>query len=203
MYFARSLWYISSEIEDFLHRIGGENNVRDYQRSKVYKAEREFIKDLDDYTGCLRDTVFEKSFDSVDDISKYVDDIVDSDWFKRCYCFRRAVTIKDGRGRSRPAGSFSSYTMWMPRWARSEVIVLHELAHIMYTHTLSLAIEFRETNYKENKESAHGREFVKRFIWLVGHVMGSDAAQQLSVRMLRNRVAIYGTDAEHFARLGQ
>lgn len=64
---------------------------------------------------------------TVADCQRYVDAIVGSDWWT-ARCRRTRIVVDDGRGR-RYAWARWDGKIVLPRWARTEETILHELAH--------------------------------------------------------------------------
>jgi len=126
--------------------------LRDTQRSKVYKAE-------------WRIPNRGKKFETMDEVNAYVEHICRSSFWKKMKG-ARAIDIKDGRGR-RSACAFDTITIALPKWARQEIVILHEL-----THTL---VNF---DY-HNPVPCHGREFTSTMLKLVKRYMGKKAHEEL------------------------
>lgn len=136
--------------------------VRDSQRSKVYKAET------------VIHNIGEK-FETVNDVSIYLRKIMNSDWFQQRYPEKTWFDIRDGRGTRYARGSNLSYGgvyMNLPRWARRESVILHELAH----------------GLQPANTAWHGREFCAIYIELVGRFMGKEAEKKLRESFKANRV---------------
>jgi len=106
--------------------------MRDSQRSKVYSWERTLpTKEL--------------SLDECRDLIT-----------KACRYYGKVVpVVKDGRGTAYARGY--SYEINLPRWARTTVTVLHEVAHSIHT------------KYRQGDEATHGKEFMRIFIDLLAH----------------------------------
>ena len=139
--------------------------ARDSQCSKVYKAERTLPQ-------------HSQNGMSIEDVREFVDKIMDSRWLKGKYpdAYEYGkVVVKDGRGRRKAGGCHSYITM--PKWSRSKMIVLHELAH---------AITERECGYPP--VAWHGREFCSIFIALVRRWMGKDVGRDLKAAYKKYRV---------------
>lgn len=137
---------------------------RDTQRKKLYRAER-----------CV-DLV--KRFESLGKVDLYLARVFSHKWFQRHHPRARMYLVEDGRGRRHAAGSSRGTTclMWLPRHARSEKTVLHELAHGL-------------TNLKHGHGTAwHGHEFARIYLDLVRHYAGKEAADQLRAGYKKHRV---------------
>ena len=107
--------------------------MRDQQREKVYRGERQRFGDAI-YTERL----------SLDQCRQLAASL-----------YGKRVIVKDGRGR-RNACAFnrSLPTIALPRWARNEIVVAHEVAHL---HT-----------FRAGKDlPAHGSTFMRKYLNLL------------------------------------
>jgi putative metallohydrolase (TIGR04338 family) len=139
---------------------------RDFQRSRVYAAEREL-----DGTPTHR---------KLAECQAFVDKVLRSKWW-RSRGGESGIVVEDGRGRSRACYQSGFFSMTgrgirppvvkLPRWARSELVILHELAHSL-----------------TNGGPWHGREFARNFLALVGRFMGREAATALRESYRKHRV---------------
>ena len=127
------------------------NKYRDFQRSKVYAAERKMKTWYNDAVISQLPTVEWNTF------LIYVRDITMTSWWKsrfgRDYYH---IVVRDGRAQRRATGGFGSIDM--PRWSRSPIIICHELAHAV-----------------GNWGDKHGPEFCERFLWIVYNQLGEEA----------------------------
>jgi len=87
---------------------------RDWQRTKVYSAER---------------VVRRGAPMSYADTLRFVAKVLNSATFQRRWGVR-TLEVRDGRGRTRAAAYGSSY-ITLPDWARTRDVVLHEIAHTL------------------------------------------------------------------------
>jgi putative metallohydrolase (TIGR04338 family) len=119
---------------------------RDTQRGKLYAAERV----------CQPP---EPEFRTVIDCQVFVDEVIAEhrEWFWPKY-----VCVQDGRGRRSACASFD--TISVPRWARTRIVILHELAHIITPPPFAW----------------HGPEFALNFLKLVRSVLGFDQYNKLA-----------------------
>lgn len=129
---------------------------RDFQRDKVYKA-----------THALPHG---QHFETIAEVKVYLDNIVALDWLQDLYGRTHAgyampeITLRDGRGRRKAGAGWDwqdQYFISLPRWARYEAMILHELAHIL----------------APRQAAWHGEEFVGIFLALVDHIMDVDATE--------------------------
>jgi hypothetical protein len=76
-----------------------------------------------------------------------------------------APRVKDGRGRSNAGWIVGQYALTLPKWARIQVVALHECAHWITDrlHTRNVAI--------------HGREFLATFMYLLAKFGGLSLAE--------------------------
>lgn len=167
--------------------------TRDSQRSKVYEAE-----------GCILDkrilngSVPEhgRVFDSIHEVRDYVNALLDEAWWKR-RSLVATVTVGDGRGHRR-AVSYDGH-IEIPRWARTEGVVLHEMAHEMSNYPRPWLLGTDSTwddawrLWADDRDLAakrstwprkfgtyagfagHGRLFARCFLDLVQHKIGKEA----------------------------
>lgn len=132
-----SLWRHQTRMPDGLDR--------DWQRNKVYTAER---------------LVRVGRAMSWPDTLRFVAKVLNSAKFQRRWG-RWGVEVRDGRGRVKAAAYGSRY-ITLPGWARTEDVVLHELAHILCPGW-----------------EQHGRLFARTYLELVKLFMGKDQHDRL------------------------
>lgn len=140
--------------------------LRDSQRSKVYRAE------------CIALADRSERLETVPEMQQYVDKILRSRWFKGKWDYL-AIQVKDGRGRSRACGGYYGFGtgyIKMPKWSRTRYVVLHEMAHVI------TGMEHR------SEGTIHGRRFMRVYLALVGRWMGKAAAADLRSRCKEHRV---------------
>ncbi len=138
--------------------------VRDSQRSKVYKAEKVLLP----LAAPLRE---------VKDVECFIKKQMARKAITRRYpSATRATEVKDGRGR-RHACAFGGYAISLPIWARNEAIVIHEMAHIVTNR-----------HYGERGLASHGWQFCAVFLDLVRFIMGNEAHDALKVSFKANKV---------------
>jgi len=145
---------------------------RDSQRSKLYRAE-DFLMGKG------------QSWETTAEIQAYVDHLVSLAWFQRRWPLA-AIAVNDGRGRRSACGStrralsgkYYGYIK-LPRWARTQSVVLHEIAHCC------ASIEARR-----NREpiASHGWQFARTLLELVRHEMGNEHWETLRASFREHRV---------------
>ena len=168
-----------------------EKKVRDQQRSKMYTAEHE-AKQVE-YR-------LSERIETVPEIQDWVDKITSSMWWSKykikilaaepvfcvCFenavkhigpeklspkCFTRSITVTDGRGTRAAYGYPSQKRISLPKWARSKIVILHEVAHII-----------------SPEEPAHGRGFCRLLCDMVQRFIGKQEADTLRGSFKKYRV---------------
>ncbi len=139
--------------------------MRDNQRSKVYKAEKVLWE-----TG--------KKFVTVAEVEKYIEVVKKKAFVGKRYgaeLNRRKINVDDGRGCRKAFGGPNGIVL--PKWARIEPVILHELAHVIQARRFGFS----------NVE-AHGWEFCDIFLNLVQGVLGKEARDILQKSFKENKV---------------
>lgn len=135
--------------------------LRDSQRQRVYNAERA----LDIWH---RASELFRGDGSLDKTQRYVNKVTRSRFWRKLLAengvrrFKYDVTVYDGRG-SRSARSLGRSSIAVPRWARSPMVILHELAHCAAPPGVA----------------SHGREFCSTYLKLVRRFIGKQEADAL------------------------
>lgn len=132
---------------------------RDNQKQRLYNAEDKF---------CYQTPRLE----TVKEMQAYVDKLTGSAWWKRRWPHVHHIEVKDGRGRRRANGSSSGRYIKMPKWCRHEMIVLHEISHVV----------------APRREASHGPGFVRIYAELIGHKLGADMRRAFLASCKANRV---------------
>lgn len=154
--------------------------LRDSQRKKVYRAE--------EAVNGPKPILFE----SMEEMVAWVDSITASAWWGqyqieatrpimptsdqfRMYGSPRArhlkITITDGRRRLSACAYSHTGKIAMPRWSRSKLIVLHEIAHcITY------------------ERPSHGRQFARNYLELVLKFLGKSVYKELMASFKKHGV---------------
>lgn len=118
---------------------------RDSQRSKVYRAE----------------LPRGRRFETVAEMQAYCDRLHGSAWFQRRWPRLRGFRIHSGAGNRRATCSWGLHpTIKMPRWARVESVLLHEVAHACVYERYGRSV------------AAHGPEFVSTLLELLRRQCG-------------------------------
>lgn len=142
--------------------------MRDFQRSKVYKAEE-----------VLNLHPANKWILKISDIQELLNNILTRFWFKSQYPNINKITVYDGRGRSSACGwqngAGTQASMKIPKSHRKLHTILHELAHGIY----------------EGTSDKHGPTFCANYLILVQNVMGDDAWKTLSESFRVHEVKVF------------
>lgn len=135
---------------------------RDSRRKRLYDAERAAFPEF--YGPPL----------PLPEVRRWVARIERSRWWTGRFG-RTTLEVLDGRGR-RKAGGWSGWRpgITLPRWSRTRPIVLHEIAH---------AVQPPGT-------AAHGPEFCRLYLDLVGRWIGPEAAATLRQSMRQGGVRV-------------
>ncbi len=137
---------------------------RDSQKQKVYRSERESLDKIPN----------QEKNEKIGFWEAYCKKLIQSAWFVKRWPNCRTILIKDGRGRRIACASvgYNGGTLKLPKWARQEWVVLHEVAHVITTKTVA----------------SHGQEFCANMLELVGHCMGDEAERSLKESFDKNNV---------------
>jgi len=138
--------------------------MRDYQRQKVYDAERT--------TSMFCFNAESEKLPTADwkTLQKYVKNITETMWFQSRFRFQ-TIQVNDGRACSRASGGYG--TIKMPKWSRCPLVILHEIAHAV-------------GSWASDK---HGPNYCGHYLYLVYHALGEKSYQELRASFLR-----YGVD---------
>ena len=129
---------------------------RDSQRARLYRAEG----DVD----CGR------HLPTVAKMQAYVDHLVSADWFLARWG-ERTFDVRPGFGHRR-ATADEHGVLQMPKWARTELVLLHEVAHCLTPTTFA----------------SHGPEYAGVLVALARRAMTPATAQALEEAFARHRV---------------
>jgi putative metallohydrolase (TIGR04338 family) len=139
--------------------------LRDSQRQRVYNAENTQPRG--------------RAMPTVPEMQRYVDRITSTQWWQRRYPrAATAIQVRPGHGRRHACAYSSGEAIAMPRSLRSEMVVLHELAH---------SANMRQA---PGAYADHGWEFVVIYLDLVHHFMGRAAADGLRAAFKAHRVRL-------------
>jgi putative metallohydrolase (TIGR04338 family) len=125
--------------------------MRDSQRSKVYKADDVLVN----YP--------QQRFETVTQCKAYVDEVRKR--LTKVYPqLLTDITVGDGRGLRMARGGW--WGIKLPKWARAEWVILHELAHTIAARKYSINVK-------------HNQPWAEIYLDLVERVMGKEASKLL------------------------
>lgn len=130
---------------------------RDSQRARLYRAE-----DLVDAG---------RRLPTVERMQAWVDGLVATDWFVARWG-ERSLEVRPGYGHRRATADAANGVLQMPKWARSELVLLHEVAHCLTPATVA----------------SHGPEYAGVLLALARRGMGPATAQRLEDAFASERV---------------
>jgi len=153
-----------------------KHRPRDSQRKKVYRA------------GWAVSEEISSQFDNIHDLRDFVDKIFRSKWRKALWRKhsldeRLHVQVMDGRGRRDACmknGWKRQYQIIFPRTSRSQLTILHEIAHVLIEEIFTIG--------RGQKVAYHGREFCAILLKLVRRWIGPDAARILKASFKKQKV---------------
>lgn len=145
---------------------------RDSQRSKVYRAEREH----------LFNSPLNRRLETMAELEQRVKEIVSSKFWAKHTPLNEPPRIKDGRGCRWARGS--KWHIVMPKWARSEAVLIHELTHTLLYR--KYPGHFGGKNYEYM--AAHGWEFAELYLKMVRRFMGKEAHDILKASFKKYKV---------------
>ncbi len=130
---------------------------RDSQRARLYRAEGQVDAG--------------RSLPTVPSMQAWVDGLVATDWFVARWG-DRAFEVRPGFGHRRATADAVNGVLQMPKWARSELVLLHEIAHCLTPLTFA----------------SHGPEYAGVLLALARRGIGPGTAQLLEDAFARERV---------------
>ena len=129
---------------------------RDSQRARLYRAEGEVDSG--------------RRLPTVERMQAYVDALCAADWFLPRWG-AQTIEVRPGFGHRR-ATADEHGVLQMPKWARTELVLLHEVAHCLTPRTCA----------------PHGPEYAGVLLALARRGMGPGSAQRLEDAFARQRV---------------
>jgi len=130
---------------------------RDSQRARLYRAEGGVDAG--------------RRLPTVGRMQSWVDALCATDWFVARWG-SRGFEVRPGFGHRRATADHASGVLQMPKWARSELVLLHEIAHCLTPVTFA----------------SHGPEYAGVLLTLVRRGMGPGTAQLLEDAFAAERV---------------
>lgn len=155
---------------------------RDNQREKCYRAERQSLHPIWEPLPTVKDVerYLKKQSKRATLRSRYGHAVDVSDWKLR---------VKDGRG-TRNALAYEHYAIGIPLWARNDVVVLHEWAHVIHKRISRYHYMSGVHGASRVKElgggAAHGWQWAAIFIDLLHFCKGKDAADAFKAALRKN-----------------
>lgn len=147
---------------------------RDSKRQAVYNAETEVRQGL--------------RMGRLDDVRAYVERVVRSRWFRNRYGDVGDLKYGNGRRRAIAHGTLlggRNGRITLPLWARNELTVLHELAHLITPSRVSQGLG------KPTRLLAHhGPEWIQNHLALVRRWMGNDVYKTLKAAFRKRGVRL-------------
>ena len=147
-------------------RVNLDGRMRDSQRSKVYEAE----KGLDAFYGPRL------SWEATQAFARRV--VRESKSWGNWDTGARWIEVRDGRGRSN-AGGCSRYIA-MPRWSRTRLVIIHELAHTC-----------QHRSRYPYEDAAHGPVFARIYLDLVEEFLGREVSSELALAFRKCKVRVW------------
>lgn len=143
------------------------SRAKDMQKTRVYASEH-FGQRSAKWTKILTNgKKYSTGNVHIEACQQYVDWILGSAWFQRRWGTGWRVDVVQKSGGSAYGGSrgHKRGRMTLPVFARSEPVILHELAHVLTNHDQLIA--------------HHGPEFCGVYLELVRYAVGKEAAAQV------------------------
>ena len=143
-------------------------DLRDVQRTRLYDAENRVSEGL--------------VWDSLAGAQSYLDELLTSSWWQRHFPSVRCVVLFDqGAKYALAHKGVHGGAIQFPAWARTQLTLLHELAHLASpTGTVG-----------------HGPVFAGIYLLLVQHGMGEPVAAQLASHFAARRVRVQPYEGPH------
>lgn len=130
---------------------------RDSQRARLYRAEGTVDAG--------------RRLPTVERMQAWVDGLVATGWFVARWG-ERSFEVRPGFGHRRATADAANGVLQMPKWARSELVLLHEIAHCLTPLTFA----------------SHGPEYAGVLLALARRGMGPGPAQRLEDAFAAERV---------------
>lgn len=176
--------------------------ITDYQRSKVYKAERSWIRQMHEHLDATErsskgspnahtisldanpSSLF-YTFPSVGAVMSYLQTLATSDWMVKKYgekvCNKlRDVKVRCRQGNKASVAYYSSISL-APNWGFRKDVVLHEFSHVIVNHI-------------DGYDGGHGRLFAQTLLLLVDREVSGVASSMLRNAFNKQGVQYTGDD---------
>jgi len=139
----------------------------DYQRKRLYDAEDAAFGETKYWKKC--------QFKTLTQCKEFAKVVVDTRYWKRL-CGWRTIKLKNGRVYAYYDGE--DRTITLPKWARNELIIIHEMAHYL-------------TDKTQEDSVGHGSHFCGHYLSLVDELFGTDYSMSLVYQFEEHRVKYY------------
>lgn len=141
------------------------------QAGRLYAAEADSIKTMNEAM-------------TLKECQKFVDKVLARKYIQETYPWKLPIVVHDGRRRRNAAAGFrhGNYAIMLPKWARNEFVILHEIAHHI------------------SRGNGHGPEFATCLLDLVRNVMGKEDAELLQAAYALRGVKVQGKNGATKAR---
>lgn len=162
---------------------------RDTQRQKVYNAEG------------AAGAFSSPALPEMTDLARYMMRVINSRRLWKAFPFmgpktearRDPITTSDGRGRKSACGGYSQ--MKFPRGMRTEMIFLHEMAHVLHIREKVVAPRHAATDptwlQRKGYFAAHGWRFCMIYLqlvrWFLGRAQHDALKREFKARRVRHR----------------
>ena len=115
---------------------------------------------------------------------QFVDKVLARKYVQANYPWHLPIVVHDGRGRRNACATFRhwNYAILLPKWARNEFVILHEIAHHI------------------SRGDGHGPQFATCLLDLVRNVMGKEEAELLQAGFALHGVKVQGKNGPVKAR---
>ena len=171
-------------------------SLSDYQRKKVYAAERVWLRNIDDsitkspapnaslpFAADISDPYYK--FPSIRKAQQFVNHLIENystRWItdedlKELRTLK--LVFRKGNAKS-TANHWSMEISLAPKWGLTLSTIVHEFAHIL--------------SHLRADDTGHGRMFVRMHLFLVRHIFGTEMARDLFRAYKKHKVNYFGTD---------
>lgn len=132
-------------------------HLRDYQKSKLYRAEDVAFKAHPYWK--------EQEFESLEECKEFAREIVNTKHWIDNKGWKR-IKLKSGAGCSNAFYRQSDKSITLPLWSRNKLVMIHEFAHYLTHKTMEDPV-------------GHGSHFSGHYLLLVDEIMGEEFSHAL------------------------
>jgi putative metallohydrolase (TIGR04338 family) len=124
---------------------------------------------------------------SLEKCQQYINKVLNRSYVKRNYPTLKTIVVLDGRGRRSACATYRNgqWAICLPKWARNEFVILHEIAH----HLVGI-----------NSQFSHDSYFATCLIDLIRNVIGREEAMTLQAAFNFKGVKVRGAKGAVKAR---